>query len=312
LRFVGSSMNARSCISAAVFFFLVWTTISYLPVASAQPNSTSVSTATVSTGTNIPPPTGCTAHGYQAPASLITTLGSNKSVSKGLIIGTPPKSDRLYEYLFLAGGGLLVLLILIGIIWAIALGVGRAARRKSQGASPPARKSHAFRNVYLAFLLIALVATGAAAYTLSPYLIPHERVEYISNGMVQNVASPYNPIQLDPISIKYYFEPAYVNNEPTLLEGNFTVSSGSPVIAVVIPDSMRSAWFSDLENGTFTGATGCTMGGMPVYYNSGPVNSGAFAVEIPPVTSQTTYDVIFANPSGNQTATLTANVFWGY
>jgi len=282
----------------------------YLPSASAQANTTS--SATVSTGTNIPPPTGCTAPGYQAPASLITTLGSNKSVNKGFTLGTPPNSDRPYEYLFIAGGGLLALLILIGIIWAIALVVRRAARHKSQDAPPLTKKSHAFRNVYLAFLLIALVATGAAAYELSPYLIPHGSVDYVANGVVQNVASPYNPIQLNPLSTKYYFEPAYVNNESTLLEGNFTVTSGSPVIAVVIPDSLRSSWFADLENGTFTGATGCTMGGIPVYYNSGPATSGAFAVEIPPVTSQTTYDVIFANPSGNQTVTLTANVFWAY
>ena len=203
-------------------------------------------------------------------------------------------------------------MILIGIIWAIALVVGRAARRKSQDASPSAKKSHAFRNVYLAFLLIALVATGAATYELSPYLIPHEAVDHVPNGVVQNIASPYNPIQLNPLSTKYYFEPAYVNNESTLLEGNFTATSGGPVIAVVIPDSLRSSWFADLENETFTGATGCTMGGIPVYYNSGPAVFGAFAVEIPPVASQTTYDVIFANPSGNLTATLTANVFWAY
>ncbi|MDA4123143.1 MAG: hypothetical protein OK456_08205 [Thaumarchaeota archaeon] len=295
-------------LSAITVFLLV--ALCYLPSASAQANTTS--TATVSTGTNIPPPTGCIAPGYRAPASLITTLGSNKSVSEGFTLGTPTKADKPYEYLFIAGGGLLALLILIGIIWAIALVVRRASRRKSQDLSPSAKKSHAFRNVYLSFLLIALVATGAAAYQLSPYLIPHERVDSVPNGVVQNIASPYNPIQLNPLSTKYYFEPAYVNNESTLLEGNFTVTSGSPVIAVVIPDSLRASWFADLENGTFTGATGCTMGGLPVYYNSGPAASGAFAVEIPPVTSQATYDVIFANPSGNQTVTLAANVFWAY
>ena len=234
-------------------------------------------------------------------------------MSKGLSIGTPPKSDRPYEYLFIGGGFLLALLILIGIIWAIALGVRRAARRKQKDASPPVKKSHAARNVYLAFLLIALVATWASGYVLSPYLIPHERVEYVPNGMVQNIASPYNPIQLDPLSIKYYFEPAYVNNESTLLEGNFTVSPGGTVTAIVVPDSQRSALFADLHNGTLTGVSGCTMAGIPVYYDSGPATSGAFAVEIPAVSQQTTYDVIFANTSpGNQTVSFAANVFWGY
>lgn len=301
-----------SIISVTVSILLLVLVTVHLPVVSAQTNSSSVSTATVSTGTNIPPPTGCTAPGYLAPNNLLTTLGGNKSVSKGLGLGTPPSSDRTYEYLLIGGGVLLALLILIGIIWAIALGVRRAARRNQQDASGPVRKSHAVRNVYLVFLLIALVATGSAAYVLSPYLIPTENRVIVQNGMVQNVASPHNQVQLDPISIKYYNEQAYVNNETTLLEGNFTVSSGATVTAIVVPDSQRSALFADLGSGTLTGVTGCTMAGIPVYYDSGPATSGAFAVAIPPVSQQTTYDVIFANTSGNLTVSFAANVYWGY
>ena len=185
-------------------------------------------------------------------------------------------------------------------------------RRKQKDASAPVGRSHAARNVYLVFLLIALIATGSAAYVLSPYLMPTERYSYVQNGMVQNVASPYNQVRLNPYSIKYYFEPAYVNNETTLLEGNFTVFQGGSVTAVVVPDSLRPALFADLQNGTLTGVSGCTMAGIPVYYDSGPVTSGAFAVVIPQVNQQTTYDVIFANTSANQTVSFAANVFWAY
>ncbi len=275
-----------SIISATVSLLLVLLTIN-LPVVSAQTSSSSVSTATVSTGTNIPPPTGCTAPGYLAPNDLLTTLGSNKSVSKGLSFGTPPRSDRPYEYLFIGGGVLLALLILVGIIWAVALGVRRGSRRNQQDASAPARKSHAARNVYLVFLLIALLVTGSAAYVLSPYLIPTENHANVANGMVQNIASPYNQVQLDPISIKYYYVPAYVNDEATLLEGNFTVYTGGTVTVVVVPDGQRAALIADLQNGTLTGVSGCTMAGIPVYYDSGPATSGAFAVAIPAVTQQT-------------------------
>ncbi len=301
-------LDRKLSLTFAALAALLLLAFSYLPAVSAQSSTTS--TAAVSTGTNIPQPTGCTASGYLAPASLITSLGSNKTVNKGgFSLGTPPKSDRPYEYLFLASGGLLALLVLIGIIWGIASLVRRAASRNK---NPAVNKSHAFRNVYLVFLVIVLVAFGAATSVLWPYLIPSQRTTVVANGMVQNVASPYNQIQLSPVSIKYYYEPAYVNNDPTLLEGNFTVSSGGPVTVVVIPDTLRPAFFSDLQNGTFVGVSGCTMAGISVYYDSGPATSGAFAVEIPPVTNQTTYDVVFANPSANQTLTLTANVFWAY
>jgi hypothetical protein len=303
-------LDRKLPLSLAALAALLLLALSYLPAASAQSSTTS--TATVSTGTNIPAPTGCTAPGYLAPASLLTTLGSNKSVSNGFTLGNPPKSDRPYEYLFLAGGALLALLILVGIVWAVVILATRGRRRNDQAGSAPAKRSHAGRNAYLALLLITIVVTGSAGYVLSPYLVPHAKVEIEPNGMVQNIASPYNQIQLDPTSIKYFYVPAYVNGESTLLEGNFTVSSGGPVTVVVVPDSMRPAFFADLQNGTFTGVSGCTMAGMSVYYDSGPATSGAFAVEIPPVTNQTTYDAIFANPSANQTITLTANVFWAY
>jgi len=303
-------LDKRFQLSLATLVALVLLTLSYLPAASAQGGTTS--TTTVSTGTNIPPATGCTAPGYLAPASLLTTLGSNKSISKGFTIGTPPKSDRTYEYIFIAGGALLALLILVGIIWGIVILATRGRRRNDPAGSAPAKRSHAGRNAYLALLLIVIIVFGSAAYVLSPYLIPQTRVTNETNGMVQNIASPYDQISLDPLSIKYDYVPAYVNSESTLLEGNFTVSSGAPVTAVVVPDSLRPAFFADLQNGTLTGVSGCTMAGISVYYDSGPASSGAFAVEIPPVTNQTTYDVIFANPSGNQTVFLTANVFWAY
>ena len=163
-------LDKKLQLSLATLATLLLLALSYIPAASAQ--SSTVSTATVSTGTNIPPPTGCTAPGYLAPSNLLTTLGSNKTVSKGkLSIGTPPpKSDRPYEYLLIGGGLLLALLILIGIIWAIALGVRRAARRNQKDASPPVRKSHAARNVYLVFMLIALIATGSAV--VCPFPVP--------------------------------------------------------------------------------------------------------------------------------------------
>jgi hypothetical protein len=287
--------------------------ISYLPVASAQTNS--ASTATVSTGTNIPPPTGCTAPGYQAPASLLNTLGSNKSVSEGLTFANPPKSDRPYEYLTLGGGLVLVLLIFVGIIWAIAIGIRRLSRRNNNTdleVQAKKRSSHTSRNVYLVLLVIAIIATGAGLSVLSPYVIPKTEYRTVPNGMVQNIASPYDLVQLNPQSIKYYYAPAYVNNETTLLEGNFTVTSGGSVLVVVVPDSLRPQFFADLQNGTLTGASGCTMAGISVYYDSGAARSGAFAVAIPAVSNQTTYDVIIANPSGNQTVTLRSNVFWGY
>lgn len=303
-------LDRKVLLSLAALATLLLLALTYLPAASAQSSTTS--TTVVSTGTNIPLPTGCTAPGYLAPASLITTLGSNKTVSKGYTMGTPPKSDRPYEYLFIGGGAPLALLILVGIVWGIIILATRGKRRNDQAGSAPAKRSHAGRNAYLAVLLIAIIVTGSAGYVLSPYLIPHQKVIYEPNGMVQNIASPYDQTQIDPISIKYYYVPAYVNSEPSLLEGNFTVSSGGPVTAVVLPDSMRPAFFADLQNGTFVGVSGCTMAGMSVYYDSGPTTSAAFAVEIPPVTNQTTYDVIFANPSGNQTISLTANVFWAY
>ena len=301
-------LGSKLQLSLATVVALTLLALSYLPAASAQ----SSTTATVSTGTNIPSPTGCTAPGYSAPASLLTTLGSNKTVSRGFTIGTPPASDRTYEYIFIAGGALLALLILIGIVWGVALLATRGRRRNNQDGSVPAKRSHAGRNAYLAVLLIVIIVFGSAAYVLSPYLIPQTRFTNESNGMVQNIASPYDQIVLNPISIKYFYEPAYVNGESTLLEGNFSVSSGGPVTVVVVPDSLRPALFSDLQNGTLNGVSGCTMAGISVYYDSGPAASGAFAVEIPPVTNQTTYDVIFANSSQSQTITVTANVFWGY
>ena len=295
---------------AAATSFLLILAVSYLPAVSAQSSSTS--TATVSTGTNIPPPTGCTAPGYTAPTSLLATLGSNKTVDKGLTLGNPPRSDRLYEYLTLGGGALLALMILVGIVWgAIALG-SRRARREGQEASAQVRRSHTGRNIYLALFVVALIILAAGLSVLWPYVLPKERLETVQNGMVQNIASPYNDIRLNPLSIKYFFEPAYANNQTTLLEGNFTVQSGGEVQVVVIPSTLHAQWFADLQNGTFAGATGCTMGGISVLYDSGPVRSGAFAVVIPPVSSQTDYEVIFANPATNQTAILTANVFWAY
>jgi hypothetical protein len=49
-----------------------------------------------------------------------------------------------------------------------------------------------------------------------------------------------------------------------------------------------------------------------VYYNSGLGTSGSFAVQLPALTNQTTYDVVFANPSCVNSTTATANVYWGY
>jgi hypothetical protein len=283
---------------------------SFVSAASAQAGSTS--TAAVSTGTNVPPPTGCTAPGYTAPPSLLTTLGSNRTVDRGLTLGSPPRSDRLYEYLTLGGGALLALLILAGIIWGLVALGSRRARRGVQEAPSQVKGSHTGRNVFLALFLVALIIFAAGFSVLWPYFIPRERTETVQNGMVQNIASPYNAIHLNPLSIKYFFEPAYVNNETTLLEGNFTVQSGGVVQVVVIPSSLHAQWFAALQNGTFAGATGCTMGGISVLYDSGPVKSGAFAVAIPPVGTQADYEVVFANPATNGTLTVTANVFWAY
>lgn len=292
-------------LATALFLLLM----SFSPAA-AQTNSTS--TVTASTGTNIPAPTGCTAPGYLASPSLISSLGSSTTTRKsGLKFGNPPTSDRTYEYLFLGAGGLLAILVVVGIIWAIAAGISRAVRRNRKEVSAQ-KARHTARNVYLVFLVIALVAFAPAAYVLAPYLHPTKGTTQ-TNGVVENIVSPENQIQiLAPYSIKYYYVPAYVNNESTLLEGNFTALSGANVQVVVIPDDQRSDWFGNLSAGNYAGVTGCTMDGMPVYYDSGPVTSGAFAVEIPPVTNQTNYDVIFADSSASQNVTVIANVYWGY
>ena len=131
--------------------------------------------------------------------------------------------------------------------------------------------------------------------------------------MVQNVASPYNQIQLDPLSIKYYFEPAYVNNEyhaarrelHRLLGRHRDGRSWCPTVSAphcsltcrtgLLPVSAVARW----------PAYRCTMtAGLRPRVRS--------PWQIPAVSQQTTYDVIFANTSGNQTVSFAANVFWAY
>ncbi len=281
------------------------------PSAIKLDGATAVFETTVSTGTNIPSPSGCTAPGYLAPSSLITTLGSNiTKTSSGLRFKTIPKSDTIYGVLLLGAGALIALLILVGVAWAIVIGVTRAVRR-SKGDIPGQRRSHTGRNIYIVLFLIAIVIFAPSLYILSPY-ISTTKVTSHPGGVLENIASPQDQIQiLAPHSIKFFYEPAYAN-ESTLLEGNFTVLSGADVQVVVIPDSLRADWFADLSNGTFVGVTGCNMAGISVYYDSGPVTSGAFAVKIPPPANLTTYDVIFADSSATQNVTLIANVYWGY
>ena len=56
----------------------------------------------------------------------------------------------------------------------------------------------------------------------------------------------------------------------------------------------------------------CSRPELMVYYNSGLGTSGSFAVQLPALTNQTTYDVVFANPTFVNSTTATANVYWGY
>jgi hypothetical protein len=287
--------------------FLLILLVQVAPAAAQTTSSNAItSTSTVySTGTNIPPSTGCTAPGDAAPASLITTLGSNAS-SKRENLMDAPKVDLI---LFLGGGLLTGLLILVGIIWLVVLGVTRGSRRKDSAQGQP-RRSHAGRYAFLAILIIAILMTATGFNLVQPYIQKSQNNE--SNGFLQNIVAPGNQYGVDPLSIKYFYVEAFANNASTLIEGNFSVSSGPNVQVVIIPDTLRNQWFGDLENGTFGGMSGCTMAGIPTLYDSGFVSSGAFAVAIPPVSNVTQYDLVFANPSGNQSTTFAANAYYGY
>jgi hypothetical protein len=270
-------------------------------------NATSMTVSSYSTGTNIPASTGCTPPADAAPASLITTLGTNSTHAKRESMGQAPRRDI---YLFLGGALLTGLLVLIGIVWLVVYAVTRGSRR-NDSANPNQRRSHAGRNAFVVVFIIAILIFATGSYLIAPYLTKAPEAQ--SNGVLENIVNPNSQFGVDPISIKYFYVEAYVNGASTLLEGNFSVASGPDVQVVIIPDTLRNQFFGDLENGTFSGGiSGCTVAGIPTLYDSGLVSSGAFAVAVPPVSNQTQYDVVFANPSMNQSTSVSANVYYGY
>ncbi len=293
-------------VTLALFSFSVLFPIA---IAHAQVGATSESTnSTTIAISSIPPSTGCTLPGYQAPASLLTTLDT-KSTSTHRTLSNAPKSVMISLGLFLLGSlatGILILagLVLI-VVWAVS---GR--RQKQEPGQPPIRRSHRRRNVFLAVFLVAIIITSANFVVIFPYLNINETTTQ-ENGVVQNILAPQRPFNIDPISIFYYFVPAYVNNQTTVLEGNYTVSSGTMQV-LIIPGAQINQLGDEVRNGTLTGTSDCSLPGFTVYYNSGLGTSGSFAVQLPIVANQTTYDVVFANPSFNNGTTAVGNVYWGY
>lgn len=278
-------------------------------VAHAQVGATSESTSSTTIAiSSIPPSTGCTLPGYQAPTSLLTTLDT-KSTSTPHTLTNAPKSVMISLALLLLGSlatGIMILagLVLI-VVWAVS---GR--REKQEPGQPPVRRSHRRRNAFLAVFLIVIIITAANFVVIFPYL-NFNKTKTQENGVVQNILAPVRPIYLNPISILYYYVPAYVNSQTTVLEGNYTVSSGTMQV-LVIPGPQINQLGDDVRNGTLAGTSDCSLPGFTVYYNSGLGTSGSFAVQLPAVTNQTTYDVVFANPSFVNGTTATANVYWGY
>jgi hypothetical protein len=304
-----SDRSSRTALLAVALALLSLSVLASIGVAHAQVGATSESSETTTIAiSSIPPSTGCTLPGYQAPASLLTTLDT-KSTSTPLTLKDAPKSVMISLSLFLVGSlatGILILAgLVIVVVWAVS---GR--RQKQEPGQPPIRRSHRRRNVFLAVFLVVIIITAANFVVIFPYLNINKTTTQ-ENGVVQNIVAPVKPFNIDPISIKYYFVPAYVNGQTTVLEGNYTVTSGS-VQVLVIPGPQLNQLGDEVRNGTLAGASDCNLPGFTVYYNSGLGTSGSFAVQLPIVTNQTTYDVAFVNPSFVNGTTAAANVYWGY
>jgi hypothetical protein len=291
-------------VTLAIFLFSFFAPIG---IANASVNSSSAGNVTSSIS-YVPPPTGCTLPGYTAPVPLLTTLGAS-STTKALSFKTAPQYVMTSLNLFLFGLLVIGILILVGIGLLIA-GAISGRRHRNEPGQVPVRRSHRRRNAFLAIFFIVILITAANFAIIFPYLNLNKNNAQ-AKGVVQNILAPTRPISLDPISILYFYVPAYVNNQTTLLEGNYTVTSGTMQV-FVIPGAQLNQLGDEVRNGTLNGVSGCSIAGFTVYYDSGLGTSGAFAVQLPAVTNQTTFDVVFANPSSVNQTTAIGNVYWGY
>jgi hypothetical protein len=275
-----------------------------IPAAGAQATATTSTSETL----NIPPPTGCTTQGDVAPASLAGSLaapGIKPTTTDVFSLSYPDKTVRYSAYAFLASLALIGIMILVGIGLVIAHFVQRRTPL-----APGEKRSHATRNAYLAVFVILILVCGASFYVIYPYLA--DKNSSPPQGQLQNFLTPATPIPLLPLGVETNKAQTYPNGQVTFLGGNFSTTTGTAVEVVIIPDSEANDWVDELRNGTLNGQSGCpTMGDLTVLYDSGPTTSGAFSVQIPPVSHDTNYDLVFANPSGSNSTTVIANVYYG-
>jgi len=301
---IHSAPNRRGAMVLLFLGVLLVASLRAIPMAGAQAASMTSASETV----DIPPATGCTAPGDAAPASLVSSLtapGTKPTTTDVFSSSYPDATVRYSAYAFLASLALIGIMILVGIGLVIAHFVRRRAPL-----APGEKRRHGTRNAYLAVFVILVLVCGASFYVIYPDL--KDKGTGTPPGQLQNFLTPATPIPLDPLGVEVNKAQTYPNGQVTFLGGNFSTTTGTVVQVVILPDSERSDWVAELRNGTLSGQSGCpAMGDLTVLYDSGPTTSGAFSVQIPPVSQDTNYDLVFANPSGSNGTTVIANVYYG-